>query len=65
MRDAARHWIERVCVWESHSGREAEEQLAQGKKYETLPILFVELQHHVVSGNAEGASTLVVRLFAI
>lgn len=52
-------------MWESSSGRVGEEQLAQGKKYETLPILFVELQHHVVSGNAEGASALVVRLLAI
>lgn len=64
MRDAERHWIETVCVgvtqWEGRRGT-----ACTGEKYETIPILFVELQHHVVSGNTEGASALVVRLLAI
>lgn len=30
-----------------------------------IPILLVELQHHVVSGNAQWASALVVLLLAI
>lgn len=46
-------------------GGKKRNSLRRGKKYETLPILFVELQHHVVSGNAEGASALVVWLLTI
>lgn len=45
---------------------EEENQREQKKiKIKRLPVLFVKLHHHVVRGNAEGASALVMGLLAI
>lgn len=49
----------RSVVEEKHRGE------AEDADINNPPILLVEFQHHVVSGNAEGASALVVLQLAI